>query len=228
MNITIVDYYSGNVASVTNSFKKAGSELDNNIEVTLSNDLNVIENSDKLVLPGQGSFKNCINSINKIDGLRETLDDFVLNKKKPLFGICVGMQMFADYGEEDGGCEGFGWIKGKVKKMNIPERPSELGGVDSYEELFRLPHMGWNQVDFWPRSKNSDKLCGEFVGAAKHFYFVHSYIFKVEEHKNILATSYYAEKFTCGVNKENIFGTQFHPEKSGDNGLKLIKNFLTL
>ena len=116
----------------------------------------------------------------------------------------------------------------EVKKMNIPERPSELGGVDNYKELFRLPHMGWNQVDFWPRSKNSDKLCGEFVGAAKHFYFVHSYIFKVEEHKNILATSYYAEKFTCGVNKENIFGTQFHPEKSGDNGLKLIKNFLTL
>jgi glutamine amidotransferase len=87
MNIAIVDYYSGNVASVTNSFKKVGDELDNNIEVTLSNDLNIIENSDKLVLPGQGSFKNCINSINKIDGLRETLDDFVSNTKKRFFFI---------------------------------------------------------------------------------------------------------------------------------------------
>ena len=227
MNVTIVDYYSGNVASVINSFKKVGNELNDNIKITLSNDLETIKNSDKLVLPGQGSFTNCINSIKKINGLKETLDDFVLNKKKPILGICVGMQMFADYGEEDGGCEGFGWVKGSVKKINITDKKNR--GFDPISGIsLTLPHMGWNQVDCWPRNEKSEILCRGFNGNGSHFYFVHSYIFKTEDSKNVLMTSYYAEKFTCAVNKENIFGTQFHPEKSGENGLKLIKNFIEI
>ena len=227
MKITIVDYYSGNVASVINSFKEVGNELNDNIKITLSNDLETIKNSDKLVLPGQGSFTNCINSINKINGLKDTLDDFVLNKKKPILGICVGMQMFADYGEEDGGCEGFGWVKGSVKKINLTANTNS--GFDPMSGIsLTLPHMGWNQVDCWPRNEKSEILCRGFNGNGSHFYFVHSYIFKTEDSKNVLMTSYYAEKFTCAVNKENIFGTQFHPEKSGENGLKLIKNFIEI
>ena len=227
MNVTIVDYYSGNVASVINSFKKVGNELNDNIKITLSNDLETIKNSDKLVLPGQGSFTNCINSINKINGLKETLDDFVLKKKKPILGICVGMQMFADYGEEDGGSNGFGWVKGSVKKINLTANTNS--GFDPMSGIsLTLPHMGWNQVDCWPRNEKSEILCRGFNGNGSHFYFVHSYIFKTEDSKNVLMTSYYAEKFTCAVNKENIFGTQFHPEKSGENGLKLIKNFIEI
>ena len=118
--------------------------------------------------------------------------------------------------------------KGSVKKINLTANTNS--GFDPMSGIaLTLPHMGWNQVDIWPGNEKSEKLCKGFHNdGSSHFYFVHSYIFKCEDSKNILMTSYYAEKFTCAINKENIFGTQFHPEKSGENGLKLIKNFIEI
>ena len=225
MNVTIVDYYSGNVSSVLNSFKEAAKyKPDLNIKIKLSNKLEDIKNADKLVLPGQGSFKNCINSLKGIDGLEEALKEQVQIKKKFILGICVGMQMFADYGEEDGGSEGLGWISGTVKKIKISSE---------FQETCKLPHIGWNGAGFYVvRGPIADKFTNGFeAGEAgdKHFYFVHSYIFHPKDVDNLLGETYYAgQKFMSTVIKENIIGTQFHPEKSGNDGLLMIQNFLTL
>ena len=247
MNVTIVDYYSGNISSVLNSFKEAAKyKPDLNINIKLSNKLEDIKNADKLVLPGQGSFKNCINSLKGIDGLEETLKEQVLVKKKFILGICVGMQMFADYGEEDGGSEGLGWIGGTVKKMKIPPRTpiveKKINYNEKHEEIivaeekyefkdfYRLPHIGWNYAGFYlVRGPIADKFTNGFKAEDKHFYFVHSYIFHPRDTDNLLGETYYAgQKFMSAVIKENIIGTQFHPEKSGNDGLLMIQNFLTL
>ena len=132
MNVTIVDYNSGNISSVINSFKEVAKEKVN-IEVT--SDLEKIKSSDKVVLPGQGSFKSCTDALNKIDGLADTLNEFVINNKKPLLGICVGLQMFADIGYEETETKGLGWISGKVSK------------IDNQDGKFKLPHIGWNQIN---------------------------------------------------------------------------------
>ena len=222
MNVTIVDYYSGNISSVLNSFKEAAKyKPDLNINIKLSNKLEDIKNADKIVLPGQGSFKNCINSLKGIDGLEETLKEQVLVKKKFILGICVGMQMFADHGEEDGGSEGLGLIGGTVRKIKIsPE----------HADVTKLPHIGWNQVTFFP---NGIPIAEKFINRLDqnpHFYFVHSYIFHPKNTENYTrGETYYAgQKFMSAVIKENIIGTQFHPEKSGNDGLLMIQNFLTL
>ncbi len=222
MKVTIVDYYSGNVSSVLNSFKEAAKyKADLNIKIKLSNKLEDIKNADKLVLPGQGSFKNCIDSLKGIDGLEETLKEQVLNKKKYILGICVGMQMFADYGEEDGGSEGLGWIGGTVKKIKIPSE---------FQETCKLPHIGWNSAGFYvARGPIADKFANGLKVEDKHFYFVHSYIFHPKDVDNLLGETYYAgQKFMSAVIKDNIIGTQFHPEKSGNDGLLMIQNFLRL
>ena len=226
MNVTIVDYYSGNISSVLNSFKEAAkyNEFLNpnfNIKIKLSNKLEDIKNADKLVLPGQGSFKNCINSLKGVEGLEETLKEQVTVKKKFILGICVGMQMFADYGEEDGGSEGLGWIGGTVKKIEIPS---------THQETCKLPHIGWNTAGFYyVRGNASEKFLNGFKNIDRHFYFVHSYIFHPKNSDNLLGSTHYAgQKFTSAVTKENILGTQFHPEKSGNDGLLMIQNFLTL
>ena len=132
MNVTIVDYNSGNISSVINSFKEVAKDKVN-IEVTA--DLNKIKSSDKVVLPGQGSFKSCTDALNNISGLVETLNDFVLINKKPLFGICVGLQMLADVGYEETETKGLGWISGVVSK------------IDNQDGKFKLPHIGWNQIN---------------------------------------------------------------------------------
>ena len=211
MKITIVDYYSGNVASIVNSFKRVVDELDKNIEVNLSNNTDVILDSDKLVLPGQGSFKNCMDSINNVDGLVDSLNEFVTNSKKPLLGICVGLQMFADVGYEEAETKGLGWISGKVSKIN------------NQKGKFKLPHIGWNEIEIQKESKIFKDIKNK-----SHMYFVHSYEFIPEDKSVISATTDYSSKIVCAVEKENLFGTQFHPEKSDKTGLKLISNFLNL
>ena len=132
MNVTIVDYNSGNISSVINSFKEVAKDKVN-IEVT--SNLNKIRSSDKVVLPGQGSFKSCIDALKNISGLVDTLNEFAINNKKPLLGICVGLQMFADIGYEEIETKGLGWISGKVSK------------IDNQNGKFKLPHIGWNQVN---------------------------------------------------------------------------------
>jgi len=208
MNVTIVDYNSGNISSVINSFKEVAKDKVN-IEVT--SDLNKIKSSDKVVLPGQGSFKSCVDALNNINGLIDTLNDFAINYKKPLFGICVGLQMFADVGYEEIETKGLGWISGKVSK------------IDNQNGKFKLPHIGWNEINI---TKDSQIL--KDIENKSHMYFVHSYEFIPKDKNVISATTDYSSNIVCSVEKENIFGTQFHPEKSDKLGLKIINNFLEI
>ena len=208
MNVTIVDYNSGNISSVINSFKVVAQDKAN-IEVT--SDLDKIKLSDKVVLPGQGSFKSCMDALNKISGLTDILNEFALNNKKPIIGICVGLQMFADIGYEETKTEGLGWISGKEKK------------IDNQNGKFKLPHIGWNQINIVKENK-----IFKGIENNSHMYFVHSYEFIPEDKSVISATTDYSSNIVCSVEKENIFGTQFHPEKSDKVGLKIIDNFLNL
>jgi len=208
MNVTIVDYNSGNISSVINSFTEVAKGTVN-LEVT--SDYKKIKSSDKVVLPGQGSFKSCIDALNSINGLKDSLDEFVINKKKPLFGICVGLQMFADVGYEETETKGLGWIPGKVCK------------IDNQNGNYKLPHIGWNQINIVKDSKIFKNIENN-----SHMYFVHSYEFIPEDKNVISATTDYSSNIVCSVEKENIFGTQFHPEKSDKIGLKIIENFMRL
>ena len=208
MNVTIVDYNSGNISSVINSFKEVAKEKVN-IEVT--SDLNKIKLSDKVVLPGQGSFKSCLDALNSINGLVDCLNEFVINDKKPLLGICVGLQMFADIGYEETKTKGLGWISGKVSK------------IDNQNGKYKLPHIGWNEINIVKDSKIFKDIKNN-----SHMYFVHSYEFIPEDKSVISATTDYSSNIVCSVEKENIFGTQFHPEKSDKIGLKIINNFINL
>mgnify|MGYP006085235715 CR=1 FL=1 len=208
MNVTIVDYNSGNISSVINSFEEVANDKIN-IEVT--SDLNKIKSSDKIVLPGQGSFKSCVDALNSINGLVDTLNEFAINNKKPLLGICVGLQMFADIGYEEVETKGLGWISGEVSK------------IDNKKDKFKLPHIGWNQINIIKNSKIFKDIKNN-----SHMYFVHSYEFIPEDKNVISATTDYSSNIVCSVEKENIFGTQFHPEKSDKLGLQIIKNFINL
>ena len=208
MNITIVDYSSGNISSVINSFSEV---CKSKYKINVSSDLKIISSSDKIVLPGQGSFKSCVDSLNKIEGLNETLNQFVFDQKKLLLGICVGMQMFADVGYEENKTKGLGWISGKVSK------------IDNQNQKFKLPHIGWNEITI---TKDSSIL--KNIDNKSHMYFVHSYEFIPEDKSVISSTTDYSTNIVCSVEKDNIFGTQFHPEKSDKLGLKLIENFISI
>ena len=208
MNVTIVDYNSGNISSVINSFTEVANYK---VKVEVTSDLNKIKSSDKLVLPGQGSFKSCVKALNSINGLVDTLNEFAIINKKPLLGICVGLQMFADIGFEEIETKGLGWVSGKVSKIN------------NQNGKYKLPHIGWNEIKI---VKDSKILKG--VENNSHMYFVHSYEFIPEDKNVISATTDYSSRIVCSVEKENIFGAQFHPEKSDKLGLQIIKNFINL
>ena len=208
MKVIIVDYQSGNISSVINSFKEVTKDKVN-LEVT--SDLNKIKSSDKIVLPGQGSFKSCVDSLNIINGLVDALKEFAITNKKPLLGICVGLQMFADVGYEETETKGLGWISGKVSK------------IDNQNGKFKLPHIGWNEIEIVKETKLFKSIKNK-----SHMYFVHSYEFIPNDKSVISATTDYSSKIVCSVEKDNLFGTQFHPEKSDKEGLKIIDNFLSL
>jgi glutamine amidotransferase len=208
MNVTIVDYNSGNISSVINSFKEVAKDK---VNVEVTSNLNKIKSSDKIVLPGQGSFKSCVDALNNINGLVDTLNEFAINLKKPLLGICVGLQMFADIGYEEIETKGLGWISGKVSK------------IDNQNGKYKLPHIGWNQINILKDSKIFKN-----IEDSSHMYFVHSYEFIPEDKSVISATTDYSSHIVCSIEKENIFGTQFHPEKSDKIGLQIIQNFINL
>ena len=210
MNVTIVDYQSGNISSVINSFTEVAKGKVN-LEVT--SDLRKIKSSDKIVLPGQGSFKSCVDSLNSIKGLVDTLKEFAITNKKPLLGICVGLQMFADVGYEEVETKGLGWISGKVSK------------IDNKNGKFKLPHIGWNEIEI---EIEKESRIFKDIKNKSHMYFVHSYEFIPEDKSVISATTDYSSKIVCSVERDNLFGTQFHPEKSDKTGLKIIENFINL
>ena len=208
MNVTIVDYNSGNISSVINSFKEVAKD---GVNIKVTADLKNIKSSDKVVLPGQGSFKSCIDALKNIDGLVDTLNEFAIHNKKPLLGICVGLQMFADVGYEETETKGLGWISGKVSLIN------------NQNGKYKLPHIGWNQINIVKDSKIYKDIENN-----SHMYFVHSYELIPEDKNIISATTDYSSKIVCSIEKGNIFGTQFHPEKSDKMGLRIVENFITL
>ena len=208
MNVTIVDYKSGNISSVINSFKEVAQDK---VKIEVTSDLNKIKSSDKVVLPGQGSFKSCTDALKGINGLVETLNEFAINNKKPLLGICVGLQMFADTGYEETETKGLGWISGKVTK------------IENQNGKYKLPHIGWNEINIL-----KDSRIFKDIKDKSHMYFVHSYEFVPNDKNIVSATTNYSSSHVCAVEKDNIFGTQFHPEKSDKIGLKIIDNFINL
>jgi len=209
MSITVIDYGSGNLKSAAKALETAANNIDLNKKIVVSSDPKIIKQSDKIVLPGQGSFRDCYLGIKKISGLKETLNEFILEKKKPIFGICVGMQLFAKIGYESEETEGFGWINAEVRKIN------------NINKKIKLPHMGWNEIEL-----KKDCFLFSNIKNKAHFYFIHSYEFMTKQKDCVVATTSYENPIIASVEKENIVGTQFHPEKSQKNGLIILENFL--
>lgn len=199
-NIVIVDYGVGNTNSVSNAIKYLGYN-----KLTISDNEGVISNADVLILPGVGAFEEAVNNLRarKLDLI---LNEEVLNKKKPILGICVGMQLMATLSEENGVHKGLNWIEGKVKKLQLPKE-------------FAVPHVGWNDVTV----NNIKPLFNRNVDNS-NFYFDHSYFYDCDP---VYVSAYcdYHIKVTAAIQKDNIFGVQFHPEKSQTNGLKLFRDF---
>ncbi len=206
--ITIVDYGSGNVLSAQRSFIKITKNKNIEADVLISKKLDDVKNSTHIVLPGQGAFSTCMDGLKKTEGLIDELCEFSLIKKKPFLGICVGMQMLANVSEENGIHEGLGWIEGRVKR---------LAGHNQ-----KLPHMGWNDAE--PTNSKYHNL----ISTKNDYYFVHSYYFDCADKDNILAETKYGINFASIIGKENIYGVQFHPEKSSSQGLGLLTEFIKL
>ena len=209
MSISVIDYGSGNLRSAAKALEAAANNINLNSKIVVTSDPKIIKQSDKIVLPGQGSFRDCYLGIKKIPGLNETLNEFVLEKKKPILGICVGMQLFAKTGYESQETKGFGWIDAEVRKIN------------NINKKIKIPHMGWNEIEI-----KKDCFLFSNIKNKSHVYFIHSYEFMTKQKEYVTATTNYGSSIIASVKKENIVGTQFHPEKSQNNGLKILENFL--
>ena len=208
-NVVIVDYGLGNILSAQKSFLKVAK--DNNIKanVKVTSQPKDIAESTHIVLPGQGAFKACMKGLSSIPYMINELTKSVIDKKIPFLGICVGMQLLANISYENGEHKGLGWIDGQIKKLPTNN--------------LKLPHMGWNEVEIINRN---NKLMNE--EKSNDYYFVHSYYFDCDHKINSIGKTKYGIDFTSFVFKENIYGVQFHPEKSSEQGLNLIKNFVKL
>ena len=202
--IVIINYGMGNL----NSVKKAMDRL--KINAVVSAEPKDIDESDKIILPGVGHFGKAMSNLRELD-LLEPLSEAVLVKKKPILGICLGMQLLAKRSEEGGG-EGLGWVDAEVVKFDVTDRLK-----------YKIPHMGWNQVAI---KKDSSLMQG--IAESSEFYFVHSYHVKIENIADSLNETEFDYVFTSAIEKENIFGVQYHPEKSHDVGAQLLKNFVEL
>jgi len=200
--ITIIDYGLGNIKAFVNVYERL------NISCKVAMNSNDLKDASKLILPGVGSFDHAMDRLLQ-SGMKETIEELVLNHKIPILGICVGMQILAKSSEE-GNMPGLGWIDAVVKKFDTSLIPQQT----------HLPHMGWNSVSL---TQKNDLLRG--LEANSRFYFLHSYYFSCNNTQDIISESEYGMKFTCAVNCGNIYGVQFHPEKSHHNGITVLKNF---
>lgn len=200
--ITVVDYGAGNLQSVQRRLASVGAS------VVVSADAALVEKADKIVLPGVGHFGKAISML-RSNGLADALESAVLGRGVPILGICLGMQLMADSSEE-GNARGLGWIKGSVVRLEAEDH-----------RRFKIPHMGWNQVR---RAKESALLAD--IPDMSEFYFVHSYHYVPHDAEDTLLTSQYCQPFTCGIARDNIYGVQFHPEKSHEIGMTMLRNFV--
>ncbi len=207
MRTALIDYGSGNIASAAKALARAAG--DSNHEITVTADPDRIREADRIVLPGVGAFADCMRGLNAVAGLVDALNESVIARGKPFLGICVGMQLMARDGREFGIHKGLGWIDGEV----LPLTPSD--------SLLKIPHMGWNELAV---VKPHPLFAGIKPGA--HAYFVHSFEMKPEVRDDLLATTDYGGPVTAAVGHGNMVGTQFHPEKSQEVGLRILANFL--
>lgn len=210
MTVALIDYGSGNLRSAAKSLERAASEVGLSTRIMVTSDPDVVRLADRIVLPGVGAFADCRKGLGALPGMVEVLEERVIRAARPFLGICVGMQLMASVGREHEDCEGLGWIAGEVVALK-PADPA-----------LKVPHMGWNQLEF--SAQRHPVLAG--MGQHPHVYFVHSYHLVPSERDQVLATVDYGGPVTAVVGRDNLIGTQFHPEKSQTAGLQLLGNFL--
>jgi imidazole glycerol-phosphate synthase subunit HisH len=209
MRVVIVDCGSGNLRSAAKAFERAAAENEIPAGVEVTSAPEAIAMADRVVLPGVGAFADCRRGLMAVPGLEPALHEAVVIRARPFLGICVGMQLMAQAGREFEAVEGLGWIAGEV----VPIEPADRS--------LKIPHMGWNEIE--PQSAHP-LVAG--LGSGAHAYFVHSYHFRLSDPADLVATTDYGGRLTAVIARDNIAGTQFHPEKSQAAGLRLIRNFL--
>ncbi len=210
-SVALIDYGSGNLRSAQNALARAAAEGETNLEINLTSRAADVATAERVVLPGVGAFADCMAGLSALPGMVEALRDAVFRHGKPLFGICVGMQLLARVGHEFGDTPGLGWIDG------------EVGKITPGDASLKIPHMGWNELKV---AKSHPILDG--LAPATNVYFVHSYALRVDSNARdeIVATTDYGGEIVACVAKNNIAGTQFHPEKSQEAGQTILRNFL--
>ncbi|MFO1131710.1 MAG: imidazole glycerol phosphate synthase subunit HisH [Hyphomicrobiales bacterium] len=212
MSVAIIDYGSGNLHSAAKAIERATRDSGLSMAVEVTADPGVLRRAERLVLPGVGAFKDCRNGLMAVPGLYQSLQHEVITRGKPFLGICVGMQLMASRGLEHDVTDGFGWIAGDVKPIT-PRDPT-----------FKIPHMGWNTLDLRKPHALLDGI--PLGGKGLHAYFVHSFHLDASDESDVIATTEHGQTVTAMVGRDNLAGTQFHPEKSQTLGLTLLANFL--
>jgi len=208
MRAALIDYGSGNIASAAKALSRAAAETSGH-EIVVTADPDLVRKSERIILPGVGAFADCMRGLSAVPGMVEALNESVIQNGKPILGICVGMQLMATAGREFGVHNGLNWIGGEV----IPLAPAD--------PALKIPHMGWNEIDL---VQNHPVFMG--LESAANAYFVHSFQMKPDDGVHLLATTDYGGAVTAAIGRDNIVGTQFHPEKSQAVGLKILGNFL--
>jgi len=211
MDVVIIDYGSGNLRSAAKAFERAAADLGSIGDIRVDGDPAALAAASHIVLPGVGAFGDCLRGLNALPGMREALETQVIEAEKPFLGICVGMQLMAKRGHEHGIHEGLGWIDGEV----LPLEP--------LDNALKIPHMGWNELEIMV--PEHPLFAG--IEPAVHAYFVHSFAMRCAREQDVLALADYGGPLVAAVGRDNMVGTQFHPEKSQATGLKLIHNFLS-
>ncbi|NDF11777.1 MAG: imidazole glycerol phosphate synthase subunit HisH [Proteobacteria bacterium] len=209
MRIAIIDYGSGNLHSTAKAFERVASEMGK--EVIVTSDPKIVAKADHIVLPGVGAFGDCMSGLTAVSGMIDMLNEQVAHKQKPFIGICVGMQLLAEKGLEHGEHKGLSWFKGTVERIT----PKDAS--------LKIPHMGWNDL----MVKGSHPFV-KGVTSGDHAYFVHSYAMRCANQNDVQSTVDYGGTITAIIARDNVMGTQFHPEKSQETGMKLIRNFLSV
>ncbi len=213
-NIIIIDYGSGNLRSAEKAFAHVISEKDLDAQVRVSGHAEDILAADRIILPGQGAFADCITNLRAVDGMTQALEERVLKGGVPFLGICVGMQLLVSEGLEHGHHEGLGWIDGQCVPLELSD------------PALKIPHMGWNEVHSNSAHFMLQGITEKTGNSPPHFYFVHSFMVECKDQDHILAQAEYGGNVTAIIGRANMIGVQFHPEKSQAAGLDLIERFL--